>query len=66
MHGYGFVHSSGQKRPMMNREIETAKNAAANVIQTSTPKGAANEKKLGGAFFGFWYRMLIPAIKWFK
>lgn len=53
MHGYGFVHSSGQKRPMMNREIETAKKAAAKVTHTSRPKGAANEKKLGGAFFGF-------------
>lgn len=54
MHGYGFVHSSGQKRPMMNSEMETVKKAAAKVTHTSTPNGAANEKKLGGAFFGFW------------
>lgn len=54
MHGYGLVHSSGQKRPMMKRAMETQKKAAASVIQTSTAKGAAKEKKLGGAFFGFW------------
>lgn len=54
MHGYGFVHSSGQKRPIMNNMADTIKNAAAKLIHTSTPNGAAKEKKLGGAFFGFW------------
>lgn len=30
------------------------------MVQVSKAKGSANEKKLGGAFPGFFARMLIP------
>lgn len=62
MQGYGFVHSEGHKRPIMNKDIDTKKYAPANVIHTSRAKGSANEKKLGGAFVGFLKRILIPVV----
>lgn len=62
-HGYGLVHSSGHKRPIINNEIDTTKYAALRDSQTSNPNGAAKEKKLGGALVAFLYNMLIPVSK---
>lgn len=44
----------------MNKAIETQKYPAPNNFHTSNANGSAKEKKLGGAFFGFWYKILIP------
>lgn len=46
----------------MNNEIDTIKHAALRDIHTSNPKGAAKEKKLGGAFVAFLYNILIPKL----
>lgn len=48
---------------MMKRITDTPKYAQPKHIQTSKAKGSANEKKFGGAFCGFWYRMLIPEME---
>lgn len=53
-HGYGLFHSPWQSLPMMNMDTATASDEAINISQTSGAKGSAKEKKLGGAFFGFW------------
>jgi hypothetical protein len=62
MQGYGLCHSLGEMRPKRKRAMETPKNAAARSFQTPTAKGSAKEKKLGGAFLGFWYKILIPRL----
>jgi hypothetical protein len=60
IHGYGFVHSDEQIRPNTNKTIDTVRYDKATKIQISRAKGSAKEKKLGGAFLGFWYKILIP------
>lgn len=52
--GYGLVHSSVHSLPMINIEMAVVNEAAISISQTSGAKGSANEKKLGGAFVGFW------------
>lgn len=60
MHGLGFLHSAGQSLPMTNSMRETPKKDAPSKNQTSWEKGLVKEKKLGGSFSGFLYKMLIP------
>lgn len=45
---------------MMKNEKETKKKDPTSASQVSNAKGLANEKKLGGALFGFLNKMLIP------
>lgn len=52
MHGYGFVHSTGQSFPITNNNADTTTYAPIRCIQTSFENGFRNDRKLGGAFVG--------------
>lgn len=60
MHGYGLSHSAADNRPKMNNEIETPRYARPRKPQTSFENGDMKEKREGGAFVGFLYKIEIP------
>ena len=62
MQGYGLFHSAGHILPHIKNNNDVKTYAPIKASHTSTDIGAKNENKLGGAFVGFLYRILIPKL----
>jgi len=53
MHGYGFLHSTGQSFPITNNNADTAIYAPITCTQISFENGPKKDSKPGEAFDGF-------------
>lgn len=61
-HGCGFSQSSGAILASIKSNNEMPRYAAQVKIQTSNDIGERNEKRSGGCFTGFAYKILIPRV----